>query len=301
MVDGKGLTNSFLGLVQGIREKSGLTREQLADLAGVHRTTIGLLERKERTPTLQVSSQIATALGATLSELIQESELIAAGKANTEELSELHTIRAPSIAKIRNEDKLIDTIGIEGSALVATIDKCYKTLDTIDEQLMSTSVPPIGTLVELANLSSMVGNLLGAGIADASNGIYTRNKPHSYPDLLPLKAPGVELELKMSLETNRPKGHLPKPGTYIAFRYVLGDRFGNFTRGKNNRGNTVWIWEVKVGTLRKEDFACSNTDGDSGKTAIIKSDVHNKMPLVYYAPEFLPYAPRKDATYVGYN
>jgi len=139
---------------------------------------------------------------------------------------------------------------------------------------------PIAHLVELANLSSMVGNMVGAGIAYFSNGLYARNKAHTYPDLLPQSDPAVDLELKMALETNKPKGHLPKTGTYITFRYVLADKQGVYNRGKQNRGNTVWIWEVKVGPLTENDFSCSNTKGDSGKTAMIKTNVHNKMHLV---------------------
>ena len=291
----------FIRLCKKLREKQGLTIEQLADLANVHRTTIGLLERGERSPTLQIAVQIAGALGFPLSELIQESELIASGKVSTEDLAETHVSRSPKRAHLRNEEKLIETIGIDGAALLCAINSCYQTLDVIDEQLLSKGSPPIANLVELANLSSMVGNMIGGGIADCSNGLYIRNKPHTYPDLLPQKEPAVDLELKIALETNKPKGHLPKAGTYITLRYVLGDKKGNYTRGKENRGDTVWIWEVKVGVLAKEDFSCSNTEGDSGKTAVIKTNVHNKMHLVYYVPELLPYAPNKKREYVGYN
>ena len=56
------VTAAFVELAKKIREQKGLTIDQLADMAGVHRTTIGLLERHERTPTLQVASQIAKAL-----------------------------------------------------------------------------------------------------------------------------------------------------------------------------------------------------------------------------------------------
>lgn len=295
------VTAAFVELAKKIREQKGLTIEQLADLAGVHRTTIGLLERHERTPTLQVASQIAKALNLPLSELIQESELIGSGKTDAEKLADFHERRKPKKSSLRNQERLIETIGIDGNALLGAIDSCYQTLDTIDEQLIAKGALPIAHLVELANLSSMVGNMLGGGIADCSNGLYARNRPHAYPDLLPQKAPAVDLELKMALENNKPKGHLPKSGTYITFRYVLGDKFGNYTRGKDQRGDTVWIWEVKVGELSEDDFSCSNTDGDSGKTAVIKTDVHNSMHLVYYVPDHLPYARKADGRYVGFN
>ncbi len=296
-----GITSAFIELVKKIREQKKLTIEQLAELTGVHRTTIGLLERNERTPTLQVATQIANALHIPLSELIQEAELIVTGKTDIAQLAEFHEKRKPSRNSLRNENKLLETIGIDGNTLLGAIDSCYQTLDTIDEQLIGKGSVPIAHLVELANLSSMVGNMVGGGIADCSNGLYTRNKPHTYPDLLPQSDPAVDLELKMALETNKPKGHLPKAGTYITFRYVLADKQGIYNRGKQNRGNTVWIWEVKVGNLTENDFSCSNTEGDSGKTAVIKTNVHNKMHLVYYVPEHLPYAHKEDGKYVGFN
>jgi transcriptional regulator with XRE-family HTH domain len=296
-----GVTSSFIELVQKLREFNNLTIEQLADLAGVHRTTIGLLERKERTPTLQVASQIADALKTPLSELIKEAELVNTGKITSKDIATFHVRRKPTKRHIRNEDKLLSTIGIDGQTLLDAIESCYQTLDAIDEQLIGKGAPPIAHTVELANLSSMVGNMVGGGIADFSHGLYKRNRPHAFPDLLPQKAPAVNLELKMALETNRPKGHLPKEGTYITFRYVLGDKQGNFSRGKENRGDTVWIWEAKVGNIVEANFSCSNTPGDSGKTAIIKSEVFNSMHLAYYVPEHLPYSPKKDKTYVGFN
>jgi len=296
-----GITLAFIELTKKIREQRGLTIEQLADLAGVHRTTIGLLERNERSPTLQVATQIAGALEMPFAELIQEAVLISNGQTNAQQFVDFHILRKPTINNIRNEDKLMQTIGVDCKTLLGAIDSCYQTLDTIDEQLIGKGSLPIAHLVELANLSSMVGNMVGGGIADCSNGLYARNRPHTYPDLLPQSPPAVDLELKMALETNKPKGHLPKAGTYITFRYILGDKQGNYIRGKEHRGNTVWIWEIKVGALTEEDFSCSNTAGDSGKTAVIKTAVHNKMHLVYYVPEHLPYAAKDNGKYVGYN
>lgn len=295
------IVESFIELAKELRENQKLTIEQLADLAGVHRTTIGLLERKEKYPTLQVAGQITNALGYSLSELIQKAELIKKGKANVHNLAQYHLKRKPDQTHLRNEEKLIETIGIDGSSLLKAIDSCYQTLDTIDEQLISKNTPPIAQLVELANLSSMVGNIVGGGIAENSHGLYARNKPHAYPDLLPLKSLAVDLELKMALETNKPKGHIPKKGTYITFRYILGDKQGNYIRGKKNRGDTVWIWEVKVGFISEEYFSCSNTKGDSGKTAVIRTSVFNEMYLVYYVPQHLPYASKANSEYVGFN
>lgn len=290
----------LLNLLKALRVDQQLTHEELADKANVHRTTIGLLEKGERTPSVAIAAQISNALGVPLSDLLQKAEQVVAG--HLTEIDAFIEEKARVIPQecLRNKNELQNFTGLSANALSDAIHACYHTLDMIDGQLISRGSPPIGRLVELANLSSMVGNLVGGAIADCSGGLYTRNKPHHYPDLLPLKLPAKNLELKMALETNRPKGHLPKPGHYITFRYVLGDKFGNYTRGKEKRGDTVWIWEVKVGTVTDADFDISNTAGDSGKTAVIKTTVFNAMKLVYFDKRYCPNTMR-NGTYPGFN
>ena len=48
--------------VQGLRKDRNLSQEQLADLAGVHRTYIGMIERAEKNITLCNIERIAKAL-----------------------------------------------------------------------------------------------------------------------------------------------------------------------------------------------------------------------------------------------
>jgi len=116
-----------------------------------------------------------------------------------------------------------------------------------------------------------------------------RNGPHKFPDLLS-KAPNTEdVEIKIALEDNSPKGHLAKEGYYLTCRYVLGDIDGTYTRGKENRGNVAWIWEIRFGWLDLEDFNLSNTPGDSGKTAVIKGAAHERLSLVYCDLDYFPY------------
>jgi len=290
----------LLNLLKALRSAQHLTHDELADRAKIHRTTVGLLERGERTPSVAMAAQISNALGVPLSDLLQKAEQVVAGHISETEAFAEETARVIPATCLRNSDELQAFTGLTSAELSDAIHACYHTLDMIDGQLVSRGSPPLGKLVELANLSSMVGNLVGGAIAECSDGLYQRNKPHHYPDLLPLKSPAKNLELKMALETNRPKGHLPKPGHYITFRYVLGDKSGNYIRGKETRGDTVWIWEVKVGTIKTTDFDLSNTDGDSGKTAVIKSAVFNSMKLVFFDARYCPYAMR-DGTYPGLN
>ena len=52
----------------------GLSQEELADRANIHRTYIGGIERGERNPTLTMIQRIATALGVTPGTLLEDEE-----------------------------------------------------------------------------------------------------------------------------------------------------------------------------------------------------------------------------------
>lgn len=55
--------------VQKLRKERNLSQEQLADLAGVHRTYIGMIERAEKNITLCNIERIAKALKKDIKEL----------------------------------------------------------------------------------------------------------------------------------------------------------------------------------------------------------------------------------------
>jgi transcriptional regulator with XRE-family HTH domain len=256
-----------------------------------------LWEREERTPTIQLALQLASALNVPLSLLLARCE--AACQTGQSVVSLTH--RRLLAENFRNENKLREMTGLTQEAIRGAIEDCYQTLDLIDSELAKRESPLVSELVELANLSSMMGNLLAAGLVEHSGGAYSRNTPHTYPDLLPQRAGSGGIELKTALERNKPKAHMPKPGLHLTFRYVLCDHEGRFTRGKENRGKTAHVWEVKVGELGVNDYDLSNTEGGSGKTAVIKTAVLRKMTLIYFNPQLLPYATRKGTPYQGFN
>ncbi len=57
--------------VREVRLGRGLSQEQLAELAGVHRTYIGMIERAEKNITLENIEKIAKALNLSVSELLK--------------------------------------------------------------------------------------------------------------------------------------------------------------------------------------------------------------------------------------
>ena len=67
-MDKKALTQ-FGKRVREERMKKGISQERLGELAGVHRTYIGMIERAEKNITLTNMTKIAKALGLKISDL----------------------------------------------------------------------------------------------------------------------------------------------------------------------------------------------------------------------------------------
>lgn len=60
--------------IQRLRAAEGISQEQLASRAGLHRTYIGAVERAERNITLSTLQRIADALGVNPVSLLQQEE-----------------------------------------------------------------------------------------------------------------------------------------------------------------------------------------------------------------------------------
>lgn len=65
---------AFGRVVRRLRVLRGLSQEGLADLAGIHRTYIGGIERGERNPTLTMIHRLAEAIGVSPTKLFEPEE-----------------------------------------------------------------------------------------------------------------------------------------------------------------------------------------------------------------------------------
>ncbi len=191
-----------------------------------------------------------------------------------------------------NECIAMRTIGLTPAIIAAGINYVHDVLGNLDTTLTSSGEERLGALVELANLSSIIGNFFRTGIARASQGKFEANGPHKYPDIIARDPSCLDVEIKVALEDNKPKGHLVKPGPHIIVRYVLCTDDGSFARGKENRGAMVRIWEVRVGMLENGHFNESNTPGDSGKTAVINAEGMEALTPVFMDKNRCPWSPR---------
>ena len=68
------LSGAFARVLQEQRKAKGLSQESLAHKAGLHRTYVGLIERGQRNPTIEVGHALARALGVSLSDLVRDAE-----------------------------------------------------------------------------------------------------------------------------------------------------------------------------------------------------------------------------------
>ncbi len=183
-----------------------------------------------------------------------------------------------------------ERVGLGTDALRAAVEYVYETAEAIDMALLSRGSDRLADIVELANLSSMIGNLLRSGIANNSGGRLRSNGPHKHPDLVHCDGPDCSVEIKVALEDNQPKGHLAKPGLHLTCHYVLCGADSRFCPGVANRGSVPRIWLLRFGRLEESHFNLSNTEGDSGKTAVVNAEGMRRLAPVYFAPDLCPLA-----------
>lgn len=69
-------SDSFAVVLQRNRTAQGLSRQALAEKAGLHQTYIGLIERGLSNPSMDACHAISEALGIPLSKMIGEAEKI---------------------------------------------------------------------------------------------------------------------------------------------------------------------------------------------------------------------------------
>jgi hypothetical protein len=193
----------------------------------------------------------------------------------------------PPIKKYFLNHSFLEKNGLTWKMLFNGINYTYKTLDKIENTLIEEGAPRLSKIGELSILSSMIGNFFATGIIKGSGGLFERADSHKYQDLRSTSKNFQNIEIKMSIEKNKPKAHLPKEGKYLTCRYVLGNEDGTYSLKK--RGEFIWIWEIRLGYLFKKHFNISNTENDSGKTAVVNSEGMKQLVPVFFNENHCPY------------
>jgi len=66
------ILNQFGNRVQSIRKSANLSQENLAELCGLHRTYIGMIERGEKNITLKNIEKLSIALNVNVADLLKD-------------------------------------------------------------------------------------------------------------------------------------------------------------------------------------------------------------------------------------
>lgn len=198
-------------------------------------------------------------------------------------------IKRPPVNQYFLNQKALEKSGLNFSILCNGIKYVYRSIDKIESALLEQGSPGLSKIGELSVLSSIIGSFFTTGIVKSSKGVFKKSDPNKYQDLRSDKFRNIEV--KMSIEKNKPKAHLPKPGNYLTCRYILGDKHGKYL--PNKRGNFVWIWEIRFGYLSSKHFNVSNTKNDSGKTAVVNSEGMKKLIPVFFSELHCPYKLKK--------
>lgn len=70
----KDLNGSLGAVIKNLRMRAGISQEELADRASIHRTYVSQLERGLKSPTIQMLFQLAKALKASPSDILRSVE-----------------------------------------------------------------------------------------------------------------------------------------------------------------------------------------------------------------------------------
>jgi transcriptional regulator with XRE-family HTH domain len=71
-MDSKNILEIFGANVQKYRKEKQISQEKLAELAGVHRTYVGMIERAEKNITLRNMEKFAIALNVEIKDLLEK-------------------------------------------------------------------------------------------------------------------------------------------------------------------------------------------------------------------------------------
>ena len=203
-------------LVTDARRHEGLSTDELADRAGLHRGYVGMVERRSRQPSLAVAADLAEALGLSLSDLVAEAEQDAGNG------------RAPQIEFIHVPPRRAADVGHLGKCSAAPLDhRAHREMvvqrdrtrlpEARSDRRPDARVghaPDSAGLVDVPDLAALVADMVGSGVARASSGLYVQNGPDHSPSLLPLRQGCRSMEVIAALETDRPGVPEAKAGAH---------------------------------------------------------------------------------------
>lgn len=162
--------------VRNLRSDLGISQEELASRAELHRTYIGMIERAEKNLTLENIEKIAEALGVKIADLFIES------------------VTTQHKYKFRNNYQAEFKGKTESFSIETSLFEEALRISNLRIAEIAGLVPSLFKTLGMRNLSSFVGENFVDSIVKISKGLLVKN-PHQdgYPDLLVMTGEGKKL------------------------------------------------------------------------------------------------------------
>lgn len=261
-------------IIKEIREEKGYSQERLADLSGLDRTYISLIERDQRNPTILSLASIARALDKTVSDLTKEL------KVSPKELSSPLENNDYKYIENKNHHISIDSqVTLDNKQVLDAVNLTNKNLKDLHEMTAKSGIQVFEAL-GLRNLSGFVGEYFVNSLATISNDDLKMN-PHQdgYPDLLLLKSKESKDYFK-SIVTIKDDRLYPK-SKHLFSPYKYGGLEVKATVGSTPSAKKVpkpLIGESRIGIL--DSFDWKSHHRETNNLVAILWDFIDEIPVI---------------------
>ena len=269
--------------IKSYRKKIGLSQEQVADLANLHRTYIGSVERGERNISALNIEKIAVVLG------VESAKLLESKPDHISQTTPIADKELQACVPIPVSPELFNLhcnlpYGLETSHICQAMSEFTDFLGFINGQLRMKAMSRLESFLMPANFSSIVGKFMNMSIPKYCSNLVKNQYHNGHPDLIPVNAfPGNAvqysdqgLEVKGSRHLSGWQGHNPESVWLMVFCFDSNTSSG---KTKNIEPKPFVFRAVYAAKLDEEDWTFSGRSSTSRRTitASVNKNGFNKM------------------------
>lgn len=252
------------------RKKNGLSQEQLAELAHLHRTYIGAVERGEKNISAKNIEKIAAVIGVEPHLLLQK----ATDPLSTEPIQNNCEKEAcvPVPLKPGSFNKECNLpYGLEVDHIKKAMDEFLAFIGFLNQQLHTKQMPRLESFLMPANFSSIVGEFMNASIPNYCASLVKNQYHNGHPDLIPagifpensVQYSSKGVEIKGSRHGRGWQGHNPEAVWLMVFHF---DSNTSNDKKKNTEPKPFGFKGVYAAQLEESDWNFSGRSATSRRT-----------------------------------
>ncbi len=272
------------------RRQLDLSQEGLAEIAELHRTYIGAVERGEKNISAKNIAKIARVLAVDPFMLLKTGPVYDPG-------SSVHEEKACTSLPVREEcfnKNCILPYGLFAEHVRQAMEDFLDFIDFINSQLLTRNIPKLEIFLMPANFSSIVGEFMGTTIPKYCSSLAKNQYHNGHPDLVPkgkfpedtVQHSSDGIEIKASRHSGGWQGHNPESVWLMVFYFdsnTAGDK-------KKKTGPKPFQFKgVYAARLDEADWNFSGRSATSRRTitaSVNRSGIEKmKSNWIYHNPE----------------